>query len=103
MATVPPLVYRQGILDPLNNLTQTCPAKYREQVSMIFNSPGGYDISINITRASVGNTVTLYTLTLDPGDTVETVPYQLYPGDIIEVVTTASNVTYLMTVGNILL
>ena len=101
MATVPPQLYRQGILDVANNLTQTAPPRYLSQVSLLFNSPGGYDITINITRASVGNTVTLYTLNLDPGDTVETAPYALFPGDIIEVVTTATNVTYSMTVGNI--
>ena len=103
MATVPPQINDQGILSTTTNLAYTAPTKYYSQVSFLFNCAAAYDITINMTRAIAGNTITFYSLTLDPGDTVETAPYMLFPGDTIEVVTTTSNVTYAMTVGNLLL
>jgi hypothetical protein len=101
MATVPKQINDQGILSTSSNLTYTAPTKYLSQVSFLFNCPTAYDITVNLTRVIAGTTITMYSLTLDPGDTVETVPYTLFQGDSIEIVTTTSGVNYAMTVGNI--
>ena len=87
----------QGTLSIGSNTIITCPNFYNCKVTLRFNNPVAYDITLSITRAATSftpGTLQCYSLTLDPGDTVEDQGYSLSRGDSIVVDTTVAGTNY---------
>jgi len=75
----------------------TCPPGYSCNISLRFNNPIAYDITLSITRgpdSQTPGTLQCYSLTLAAGDTVEDTGYSLSPGDVITVDTTVAGTNY---------
>jgi hypothetical protein len=101
MATVlNTLQNKQGVLSIGSNTMHVAPSGYYCEVTLRFNNPVAYDISLSITRASLSSTEQIYSISLDAGDTVEDSGYLLNPGDRIVVDTTTAGTVYSITITN---
>ena len=92
----------QGTLTVGSNTLVTCPNLYNCRITLRFNNPAAYDITLSITRGSVSptpGTLQCYSLTLDAGDTVEDQGYTLSRGDSIIVDTTTAGTNYFITLN----
>lgn len=92
----------QGTLVIGSNEMIVAPAGYMCNITLRFNNPVAYDITLSITRVTDTDpvsTLQCYALTLDAGDTVEDTGYVLYPGDSITVDTTVDGTNFFMSVG----
>ena len=101
MATVPSLQNKQGVLSIGSNTIHVAPSKYRCQLSLRFNNPSAYDITLSMFRAALSSTEQVYSITLDAGDTVEDSGYLLEPGDKITVDTTVAGTVYFISINNV--
>jgi hypothetical protein len=100
MATIPTIQNKQGVLSIGSNTMQVAPNGYYCQVSLRFNNPIAYNISLSITRASLSSTEQVYSISLDAGDTVEDSGYLLNPGDRIVVDTSIAGTVYFTSITN---
>ena len=92
----------QGTLSIGSNEMVAAPDGYMCNISLRFNNPIAYDITLSITRVTdtdPASTLQCYALTLDAGDTVEDTGYILYPGDSITVDTTVAGTNYFLAVS----
>lgn len=91
-----PDISKEGIFAVGDNVLYTCPNKYYAIFSAFkFHSPGAYDISIRVERASPVATIIYYNFTLDAGDVVtDAGRYTLNHRDRIIVTTNSASVTY---------
>jgi hypothetical protein len=92
----------QGTLSIGSNILITCPNFFNCRITLRFNNPIAYDVTLNITRGSTSltpGTLQCYSLTLDPGDTVEDQGYLLARGDSIVVDTTTAGTNYFITLN----
>lgn len=101
MATIPSIQYKQGTLTVGTNSLLSAPNGYRAEVSLRFNNPAAYDITLTIIRKSPASTLDVYSITLDAGDTVDDTGYSLDPYDSIQVSTTTPGTNYFLTINNI--
>jgi hypothetical protein len=101
MAIIPSIEHRQGTLNVGTNSLVGAPSGYRTTVSLRFNNPVAYDITITIIRRSSASTLNVYSITLDAGDTVDDTGYTLDPHDSIQVSTTTPGTNYFLTINNI--
>lgn len=101
MATIPEKQNIQGTLSVGTNSLISAPYKYRTFVSIVFNNPVAYDITLTVSRSNQGSSLQAYSLTLDPGDTLNDSGYELDPYDSIVVDTTTAGTNYFMSVTNV--
>ena len=101
MATIPEKQNIQGTLSVGTNSLISAPNKYRTLVSLVFNNPAAYDITLTINRASPSSSLQAYSLTLDAGDTLNDSGYELDPYDSIVVDTATAGTNYFMSITNI--
>lgn len=88
----------QGVLSVGSNILYTVPSTTTAKVKYIkFYNPGAYSVTLSKNDFSLGNTIDLYTLTLDPGDSVsDDTMYLLHAKDRLTVTATTANTTYLL-------
>ena len=92
----------QGTLSIGSNSLLVAPEGYTCTISLRFNNPIAYDVTLSITRAfnvDPPSTLQCYALTLDAGDTIEDSGYILNPGDEITVDTTTAGTNYFLSIS----
>lgn len=88
----------QGTLIAGANVLYTCPVgKTAKIITIKFNNPAAYTLSLSKYDAALANTVTVYTYNLAAGDTViDSSVYTMFAGDYISVTTSVGGTDYLM-------